>query len=457
MKNSTLTVVLLLVIFFLAQSLSADTKPKWVTERPVNPLFYIGIGYASKTDHPGDYQKVAKDQALQDLSSEIEIKISSDFLQSLSEKAGNIKENVQSQIRSTTKAHLEGYRLVDTWENGSEYWAYYRLDKDTYKTLRSRRKAKALNLADDFFRKARQAEGQKRISSAVRLYLQALQALQEFVAEPLRVKFNGHNVYLQNEIYASLQNIFANIRLTPVNSRIQVKINKATARPLAVNCFYQTAPDAQATLSDLPVYFRFIRGAGQLEHLVTSNSHGLARATLSSVTSSDKLQIVGAETRPELFLGQKPSMLLHSMLQNLNTPKTKILLQVSGLTAYIESSEKNLGKDLKVKYIEPRLKQALSDNGFTFTDDVSGADILITIKAQTRKGAQLYNLFSSFGEMTISVTDLSSGAEIYKKAFTNLKGIQLDYTKAGLKALENAGKLAAQNIPEMMRQMHKTL
>ena len=50
-----------------------DGIPSWVKEYPVSESHYIGIGIADRSAHPQDYIKVAQQNALQNLSSQIKI------------------------------------------------------------------------------------------------------------------------------------------------------------------------------------------------------------------------------------------------------------------------------------------------------------------------------------------------------------------------------------------------
>ena len=87
-------------------------KPAWLEQRPVTPFYYIGIGSAAKEGSEADYRQKAKDNALQDLSSEIQVNISSEFIHGLTEKSGIVEEDIKSQVRSSTKAFLEGYVYI---------------------------------------------------------------------------------------------------------------------------------------------------------------------------------------------------------------------------------------------------------------------------------------------------------------------------------------------------------
>ena len=58
--------------------------PEWVNSRPHNSANYIGVGSASKLTQPLDYQAIAKKNALNDLASEISVRVQgSTFLNSM--------------------------------------------------------------------------------------------------------------------------------------------------------------------------------------------------------------------------------------------------------------------------------------------------------------------------------------------------------------------------------------
>jgi len=59
----------------LTNSSTPEPAPEWTFSRPLNPTYYIGIGFANKNTYPTDYSLIAKKNALSDMSSEITIKI----------------------------------------------------------------------------------------------------------------------------------------------------------------------------------------------------------------------------------------------------------------------------------------------------------------------------------------------------------------------------------------------
>jgi hypothetical protein len=63
---------------------------------------------------------------------------------------------------------------------------------------------------------------------------------------------------------------------------------------------------------------------------------------------------------------------------------------------------------------------------------------------------------SSFVELTISVVDARTGEEIYKNILHDIKGLDLNYDKAGLKAFENgAEQVQTELVPKLMQFIQK--
>lgn len=66
------------LLFCLLGNLEAQERPDWVKQRPVSSMHYIGIACVSKSEK--DYMQKAKQQALNDLISEIKVNVASTSL-----------------------------------------------------------------------------------------------------------------------------------------------------------------------------------------------------------------------------------------------------------------------------------------------------------------------------------------------------------------------------------------
>jgi len=441
-------IIIFLFIFFIGgSSVYAAKKPDWVNKRPIDNNSYIGIGVAEKDIETSEYIQKAKDRALREIASEITVTISSATLNQILEKAGVVKEEFESQIKSSTQAQLEGYELVDTWEDKNQYWVYYKLLKEKYARLRKEKIDKAIALSLDFYKKAEHNKANGQITEALQFYLQALNPIEPFLSEPLETIYNGRNIYLLNTLHSALQQILSTISIKPLQPEVAATIGKGLDDPILFEALYLQTP-----ISNFPLHFSFLKGEGELIDYDKTAVNGLASCRISNILSADKMQVIKAELAlDKLVTRDDLNPIIQDIIKGLTIPSVNVLLNVSGPQVFIESTELNFGNPLDVSYIEPKLKEKLSEFGYSFVDIKSDADYVMIIEAQSRKGSTIYNMCSAFVDVTISVMDMSTFEEIYKNTFSNVKGINTDMDKAGLAAFDNAAKQISSEIIEIMQ------
>ena len=439
----------LLIVLFCGIAIADQKKPVWINQRPVENDYYIGIGAADKGKGNLDYRQIAKENALQDLSSEITVNITSQVIVNLMESSDAVQEDLKSQIQSTTKANLEGYELVDNWEDENQYWVYYRLAKDVYAKNRKARIDKATSLGLNLFAKGKEKENAKDPAAALGLYVQALQSIQEFIGEPVKTEYAGTTIYLQNELFNNLQSLLSNITLSVEKGQLDGTVGRAINDPLVVKATLREG----TPVANLPLSVQFVKGSGELISQIRTGIDGLANTRISNITSTEKMQIVNIKVIVASEVTQNEYPLIYNLLKNMTIPSSRIIINVGGISCFMEAAETIVGEQPDMLYVEPKLKKVLTDQGFSFTDNIADADILIKVEAVAREGAQVYNLFSSFADLSISVTNLESGQEVYKNSFSGIKGIQLDYKKAAIEALKNAGKKVDEISPELISKL----
>ena len=437
----------LFIFLFVCFSVYAAKKPDWVNKRPIDNNSYIGIGVAEKDTETSEYIQKAKDRALREIASEITVTISGATLNQILEKAGVVKEEFESQIQSSTQAQLEGYELVDTWEDKNQYWVYYMLSKEKYARLRKEKIDKAIALSLDFYSKAEQNKANSRITEALQFYLQALNPIEPYLSEPLETKYNGQNIYLLNTLNSALQQVLSTISIKPVQPEVAATIGKGLEEPILFKTLYMQSP-----IANLPLQFSFLKGEGDLIEYDKTAVNGLASCRVSNILSAEKMQVIKARLALDKMVSQnEQNPIIQDIIKSLSIPSANVLLNVSGPQVFIESAELNFGNPLDVNYIEPKLKEKLSENGYSFVEMKSDADYVMIIEAQSRKGSTIYNMCSAYVDVTISVMDMSTFEEIYKNTFSNVKGINTDMDKAGLAAFDNAAKKISSEIIEIMQ------
>ena len=447
-----------ILILFLIFSFVLCEQANWVSKRPVNRAYYIGIGMVKKSTST-NYVQSAKNNALNDLASEISINISSELVDVMIEQSGMSEEKSRSEIQALTKAELEEYELIDTWENDYEYWVYYHLSKEIYKANIELKRQNAISLSLDLFKKAKEKETNwntqgSTINSAIEYYIQALKPIENYYGDPLEVSYNGNKIFLQNEIFSSLQWILSKMKLKAVNPKLDVKVGHALKNELKVSASF-TDNGKTVIVTNLPVQFSFIKGDGELVKTRKTDSRGVVNGQIIEISPNQKIQMIRASLDlTNYFSEDSASEYLLNTLRNINVPSSKFIVNVIGPKVYLESNEYNLGSLLDVKVLEPKIKSYLTQKGYSFTDDITEADAMITINAESRQGSEMYGQYVAFVDASISVTDMETGEEIYKNALQNKKGIQLSFKKAGLKAYQEVSKdIEGQIVSEILEAM----
>ena len=436
-----------ILIFILSISFlfSENSKPFWLTQRPIDSESYIGIGFSNKSDT--NYIQVAKNNALNDLSSEININVSGGIFNQIIEQNDRVQENFKSEIITSTKADLEGYEMVGSWEDDEKYWVFYKLPKKLYEELKKQKLNSAINQSLDYFDKAKKSENSNNILSALNFYLQALNPLSKYITEPIETNYNGENIFILNEIYYSITSIISNITIIPISKDIEGKIGKPIDEPLKVKIIYKGESDN--IIPNVPILNYFVQGNGYLTKTTNSDQNGFAKFNVTKIISKENIQIVRSELDLNSLTNQdSTSLIFKTILSTFPLPNTKFVLNISGLTFYIVSNEINFGKHLNIPVIIPRIKASLSDKGIVFVEDNNFADYRLTILADTKKGSKLFNMFSSFADISLTLFDNSSGKEIYKNSFSKIKGIDIDEIKSGIKALEKASEILIKEVED---------
>lgn len=421
-----------------------DNQPSWIKSRPIDGTYYIGIAGTSKIKDQFDYASNAKSRALEDLASEIKVRVESNSVLYQLDRNDNYRDSYESIIQSKTSQEIEEFELVDSWETETEYWVYYRLSRSKFKELQLNKQRTAQNLALDLFKKAKGFESQEQMITALSTYLASLKAIQDYLGDLNEVTYEGSTIYLGTEIFHSMQTLLKQVELKAPSS-LTYKRGVTRDLPIDVNVLLSSN---QSPLANIPVVSRFTSGKGELSAGVQSNDKGEATFILSSVSSPSQSQEVVIEIDLEKIKQQDP--LNGALLASLQLPKKVISLAVSGPTMYFNSTENILGSKSDRTLLKDHIIKNAVNKGFTVTDNKSSSDLICTITADTKKGTDNSGIFSSYMTASFSVENTVSKKVIYSGKLIDIKGVQLDFQQAGEDAYKKALKQIDKKIlPEM--------
>jgi hypothetical protein len=451
---------LALVIFVSCSPASTQTKskkkgkkdenpqPSWLSVKPDEGTYYIGIGHATK-DGQNNYVQEAKKSALEDLISDIKVNVSSTSVLNQLDNGKEFQEKYQQMIQTTAADNIEEFEQVDVWQDERNYWVYYRLSKQRYKEIKDQQKRDAVTLGLDFFTKARESDKNNDLVTALGFYYQGFHAVEKYLAEPLQIQFQGQDILLTNEIIASMQLILDKMQLT-VNPT-QIMVNRIVAQSgQTITTKVLTKAD-QKPISGLPLIATFEKGAGDVFPDYKTDETGGVKILLTKISSRDLEQTVAVKVNLLKFAGDNPSDIYSLVSQKIVVPKGLVVMSVQRPLVYLTSVEKNLGIDKANQQVANKIKNYLATAGFEFTGDKKKAELALDVNSNSEKGAVSGSIFITYATSVIRVSSVKDDKEIYATTLDRVKGFSLDYERSSQDAYNKLlESLDSQTLPEML-------
>lgn len=425
-----------------------NTKPTWLSAKPDQSFYYIGIGHSTKTG-TNNFVQEAKKSALEDLVSEIKVNVSGTSVLSQIDANKEFQEKYEQIIKTTAADEIEEFEQVDSWQDDRNYWVYYRLSKQRYKEIKDEQKRNAVSIGLDFFTKAKQAERNNDPVLALGFYYQGFRAIEKYLAEPIRLEFEGKEILLTSEVIASMQMLLdkLEIAVTPsevtLNRRVSIDDQSFTANA------YDKA--SKKKIADLPLRATFEKGAGNVFPDYKTNAEGSAKILLTKISSRDLEQTVSIKVNPLSFAGGTATKIDSLVVQKLVVPRATILLNVQRPLVYVSSVERSLGNVKSTQQVTNKIKNYLANAGFEFTDQKNKAELALDVDANSEKGAVSGSIFITYVTAVIRVSSVRDNKEIYATTLDRVKGFSLDFERSSQEAYNKSLEiLEKEKLPELL-------
>jgi hypothetical protein len=422
-------------------------KPAWVSARPNADYDYIGIGTCPKTR--ADYQESAKKNALNDMASEISVRVEGNSLLSSLDDKTHFTETFNSNIRTSTNEQLEGYEQVDTWQNATEFWVYYRLSKAEHARIKNAKKNQAIALAKDGYMRAQQQLVNGDLKGAFDQDLRALIAMKEYWGESDVVTIGDREVPLANEIFADLQRLTNGVRFSALPERCALDYTNRFKRELLVSAAFADGRQSR-DLVQLPVVIDYPGLSGKVSESKSTDTDGRVRTTVQRVEMSGAAaELVVRLNVEELVSKDIDPVFVKPLVSSLTIPELRVPIDRTMPKVHITSDETNLGRPVTAG-LAMGIKEELTSKGFRFTDRVTDADLLMDVQASTRQGGESSGFYTTLLDVTYTFRDRRTNETIVEGGKQGLKGIQLDYVKAGMDAYKKAGNELRKDLVSSM-------
>tara|TARA_Y100000813_G_scaffold94987_1_gene67645 strand:- start:4631 stop:5992 length:1362 start_codon:yes stop_codon:yes gene_type:complete len=433
-----LSLLLICIIIISCQSSKLTTElddgtPSWVKEYPVSDSHYIGIGIADRNSHPQDYIQVAQQNALQNLSSQIKVNISSQSVFLQMDREYSYEEDYKSNIEVKANEILEGYELSGTFTQQNEYWVYYRLSKKLYKETRAARINEAIEESKYFLNKA--IMYYTPLKEKYIYYVKALDILEPYLSESLKTEFDRETVFLGSEIIARFRSYVDDYQIFCRSKKIKAMIGNS------VDKIKLTVQHKENRISNIPLItssiFLDLKDLSQ-----STDTNGIFITSVPKIKSIESVQKIEVGINFQSWLNEgSDSEFIKKLFKGIKTHQINVPIYVYTPTIFVKTEEKHFGKDENGSDLRFVIESALSKMNFTPVGNKNNAQIFLTVKADTRKGVEKkgQKMFTVFLDMNIQAKDLEDRL-IYSKTINKIKGIQLDFEQADEESYQQAVK-----------------
>lgn len=415
--------------------------PLWVSSRPNNGFKYIGIGFAEK-GKSASYQMEAKKNALYDLASEIKVNISSNSVLYTVQNSNSFNENFNSLIKLSNSDNIEGYTLVDSYENDKQYWVYYQLDKEEYAKKKAEKKQQTINKASNFIASSFYDEKNQDFSSALKKRIQAFGVLTPYLSEEINFDpSQTEGVKNVLDLTNLIQNQLQSITVVQTQTLAELKPYQAVYEPLR----FKLQIKNKLALQNFPFSILSEEDRVEVSETTSTDQQGELQVKVESVEplnqfvsfalSPDITRLMGSDS-----VSRAGVTLLKQFIQ---TPALKVQANVTQVTIYVDALEKNLGKPTGMNSIESLIKQKFEGQEVRMVEKVDQADYIIVARAETQKDISSdileknYQLSLAQLIIDLSLKKKTTSEILFKQQIMEVYGYANNPEKAGLNAYAN--------------------
>lgn len=405
-------------------------KPEWVSTRPVNSAYYIGIATCSKTTQPADYQAIAKKLALNDLATEISVKVEGQTFFNTMEVNKAFSESFSSNVTTSSSELLEDYEVAGIWEDKELYAIYYKLNKFDYQAKKALKKENTLRSALDFLKKGREAKKLGNIPSAVDLFYHGLFALKPYWTEVNQMKDeNGNDIFIDNELFSEIRAVLADLRFeTPLKNIVLSSANTFKAQ-VPVMITYKGEG-----VRGINVKYSYQRDNYMKPKTVMSDNDGIILADIDNVSLKAKNNSLELSLVIDALVPQDlDSDLATALIAGINTDQRKIPIEILAPSFFVSTNEFKLD-GTKTTTLAEITRNTLISKGMRIATNETSADYVVYINTNPRAGEDIQGFKVAYLDGKISVTDTKTTSAIFEYSISGVKGVQLSHENAVLEA-----------------------
>lgn len=347
-------------------------RPNWVDRSPSSTLNYIGIGVVNK--NLPNFRVAAQKQALDAIASEVSVTISSESVLKTTENSNSFEQEFRQNIQINSDKYLEGYELMDSFEDEQFFYVYYSLSRQKYADLKAQRFQEAIKNALGFYQEALVYANQGATRFAMVNFTKSMEAIVEYLDQNIIVTLNGSSAVLPLEIVRSMNETEQSVQIISSfnhhNFALGQNLKNTDIQFFVLNSL-------KSPLANYPVILSYKNQFNQ-QFSGSTNAEGMYSPGITKIRSEQKNQEIelSLNTREIIEQTSKNRIVRNLLINHLNTQKSLMLLTVSLPKIFVVNYEQ-----LPLVILNG-LKNAIISNRFDYTENSSEADLRLTFTMQ---------------------------------------------------------------------------
>jgi hypothetical protein len=408
-----------LILIWISACSIGKKEPQWINQNPLDPGYYSAVVRISRK--APDYLDLARDNALKEISTQINVTLDSEVSLKEMEANGIPSAEIINQIRSSSRSKLSNIQLAGSYQNKTDYWAYYRLSKSEYMKWRFKQRDLAIEQAKVFLQEFDQATTD--IAPGITSLLKAMELIVDFADLDLRTSYSGRSVNIYNELLFRFNRLPEMISLSYSQNQIKVVAKQREKQIIGVQTAYVKDNQTYSARS-FPIVFSFRNGKGDIVRQALSDNTGQAELIIRRITDFSNPQFIEMTPDKDYWLSRVENPLVKRMLNILQFSPVSLQLSVSRPKAYLDYSFNN-GKGNGYRDL---LVKKLQDLDLEVVADSASSDYIFRIMVMSRESEYVsrLKLFSASADAYVELLQSKGFKSIYNTNLTNLKSTGAD-------------------------------
>lgn len=460
-KNSpsTIKITLFFLLIALLEACSSTKQvsyeelvkdaPEWVKKTPTSSMYYQGVGTATKSSGL-DYRERAQQSALSEIANSISVNVSSSSVLNSFQQDNSYSEFYKNNSKVSSKEFLEGFEVVDSYENKSQYWVYYRLSKSKFEQIKQERINKALTASTSNYKQAKTLASEGNVSDAFKFYVVAIEDISDFLGEDLKYNDNGVEKPYATQLMNDFIGLIKNIKVTYPTQKIAIKKGSTSTN---LNVDAKVVDEKNRPLSGIPVITQFTWAPGANFELVSDATGNIRIVPRKLETKNPTEQILSQVNVDKMVRNNTSNIMVRKFLEGVKVDKFVYPVEIIPPIISVEVVDVATKNPLKSAIVSNEIISIIRQDGYVLAKKNETPDFTIYVEVAVLKSNEVNGKFSTNISGDVYVKDAEDRI-VFSASEKNLSGLGTSSAASEEDAHKSlAGKIKISIYPNLKRSL----